>query len=130
MLCLNVQCSDQFNQHTFGQILVGMTILGSWACFTDFNKVNLSVLSVIATQLSQLHKSIQRKDDKINLLGFDIPLSDSVGVFVTMKLESQYQMPLELKLFFRPVSMICPDMGFIAYIMLSAEGFENPKTMS
>ena len=39
-------------------------------------------------------------------------------------------LPDNLKVFFRPVSMIVPNIDLIAEIMLFAEGFEDAKNLS
>lgn len=139
MFCVVFNCSDQIEFQMMGRLFSGLAQQGAWTCLDEFNRIDVEVLSVIAQQLLDIRqaKLIMEKDkteDTFLFMGRRIKLKPSCGVFITMNpgYAGRTELPDNLKVLFRPVSMMIPDYGLIAEIMLFAEGFsvENAKNLS
>lgn len=92
----------------------------------------MEVLSVIAQQLLDIREAKLQKKTRFLFNNCEMNLVKTCGVFVTMNpgYAGRTELPDNLKVLFRPVSMMIPNYGLIAEIMLFAEGFENAKTLS
>lgn len=65
-------------------------------------------------------------------MGKEIVFKQNCGVFVTMNpgYAGRQELPDNLKVLFRPVSMMIPSYGLVAEVMLLAEGYSDAQKLS
>jgi len=132
MLCIVFNCSDQVDYKMMGRLFSGLCQQGAWTCLDEFNRIEIEVLSVIAQQLLTIRNAKLADQEHFEFEGNPIPLFQTISVYITMNpgYAGRTELPDNLKVLFRPVSMMIPDYGLIAEIMLFAEGFGNAKLLS
>ena len=115
-----------------GRLFSGLCQQGAWACLDEFNRINIEVLSVIAQQLLQIRMAKLEDLEEFEFMGKQIVLKQDCGVFITMNpgYAGRTELPDNLKILFRPVSMMIPSYRLIAEILLFAEGYEGAKGLS
>ena len=114
-----------------GKLFRGLAQGGYWICLDEFNRIDIEVLSVVAQQMVVLKEGRIAGKHNINFMGITIRLRDH-HVIITMNpgYAGRTELPDNLAVCFRPVSMMVPNYALIAEIMLFAEGFGDAKTLS
>lgn len=115
-----------------GRLLAGLSQVGAWGCFDEFNRLEERILSAVSQQILAIQRGLIERKEEVDLLGRPIKLHENVGIFITMNpgYEGRSNLPDNLKNLFRSFAMVVPDRKLIAQVMLYSQGIVTAESLA
>ncbi|TPX53424.1 hypothetical protein SeMB42_g00788 [Synchytrium endobioticum] len=124
-------CDETFDFQAMGRIFVGLCRVGAWGCFDEFNRLEERILSAVSQQIQTIQLAL-KEESEIDLVGKQLKVHPSTGIFITMNpgYAGRSNLPDNLKKLFRSIAMAKPDRELISQVMLFSQGFRNAELVA
>ena len=134
-MCIVLNCSDAVTSILTGRLLKGVAASRVWVLFDDFNRMSMTIVSVVAQQLGIIRRASMLAKGKSSSFDFEgeiITLVQPSNLFLTLnttKFEKQIA-PVSFKTLFRDATLTHPDYFEISRAILVASGFMCSKVLA
>ncbi len=132
VFCVIFNGAEELDHLAAAKFFKGIASAGAWCCFDEFNRIDLEVLSVIASQILMIQQALTIEQSVFHFIDEEVELNPQCGINITMNPAGVGRTPLpdNLKSLFRPCAMIVPDFALISETLLYSFGFHEAKNLA
>lgn len=125
-------CVDIASYTFLCQIFRGFVSCGAWLCFKNFDRLKVELISTITQSLISISQAVATNQEIITLEGSTFRLNPmgNICIITNLGLFKHCDLPDNLKILFRTVSMMSPDINRIVEIELFAAGLSDSKLLA
>ena len=129
--CLVFSGSAVLQVDSFARLFKGVASSGMWVCIDEFNRIQLEVLSVVSQYVQSIFSALKLSAGIVDLQESTTLLNTQCGVFVTLNPGgATWDLPENLKVMFRSITMVQPDKLKIAETCLASYGFREARLLA
>ncbi|KAJ3071427.1 hypothetical protein HDU98_005356 [Podochytrium sp. JEL0797] len=129
--CLVFCCDETFDFQAMGRIFIGLSQVGAWGCFDEFNRLEERILSAVSQQVQTIQLGL-KDGSEVEVVNKLVKVNPNTGIFITMNpgYAGRSNLPDNLKKLFRSIAMTHPDRELIAQVMLFSQGFKTAEVLA
>ncbi|XP_004692998.1 PREDICTED: dynein heavy chain 14, axonemal [Condylura cristata] len=130
--CVIFNCFENLDYKIIVQFFFGLVLSGAWCCLDEFSRVDMEVLSVMASQILTIKAAKDSYSVRFVMEGKEVSINMSCALFITVNpgYKGGVELPANLKSLFRPVAMMAPHYEVIVEILLLSFGFKSASSLS
>lgn len=125
-------CDDSYDFQAMTRLLLGITQIGAWGCFDEFNRLDENILSAVSGHLEVIQNALYAGKEEVHIMRSSIPLNQHTAFFITLNpgYTGRSELPENLKKKFREFSMQKSDNHVISEVILRILGFDESKELA
>eukprot|EP00898_Chlorokybus_atmophyticus_P003269 jgi/Chlat1/3943/Chrsp26S04196 len=111
--------------------LKGVVASGAWGVLDGLHALGPGVMSVLATVISTIHRAVKVASPSVAIEGATLRLDTTCVVcFTCADTMKDSAAPDNLRSVLRPMTVLEPDVGHAAAVLLAAEGFQHAHALA